>query len=221
MGKWSSWQSDGCSPFCRLLQSRRCLVSPCHGEKTKSDLPCSNGECEQPMWSDWSQWSCQCDATRTRHRDCDGGQFKLVCQGLAIHTQKLDVDNIETCDMNKMDECNEDELENYLNFGKELEAMYKNWSSQIDTDIVALLTMSYDKWIEHVQSRKKWDRIYQIWSERYHHYSQEAGMIMSVGFGLIILVGLGQVYHWVKMRRLLGAVTIGEYRYSDLESESE
>ena len=64
IGKWSSWKSNGCSKFCRLEQSRTCLVSPCHGESIKNDLPCETGDCEQPQWQEWSTWSCQCDGSR-------------------------------------------------------------------------------------------------------------------------------------------------------------
>ena len=222
IGTWSTWATEGCSQFCRLSQSRRCLVEPCNGEKIKSNEPCSTGECEQPQWGEWAPWSCECDGTRKRERKCDGGQFKLSCLGPPVHSEKVDGENVESCDMSKIDKCSPDQLKSYLDFGNELRAMYGNWSTGIDTDIVTLLSSNYDKWITRIQSKKKWDRIYEIWRERYDMYSEDAGEVMYVGFGLIGLVAFGQVWQWWQLRRLMMDVPMPtDYRYSDLESESE
>ena len=99
--------------------------------------------------------------------------------------------------------------------------MYGNWSSKLDTNVISLLQTSYITWLERIQSKQKWDRVYQIWLERYTKYSEEAGLVMYIGFGLVIFVLLGQVYNWIKLKRLLSDFDESKYNYFDLDTESE
>ena len=129
--------------------------------------------------------------------------------------------NVEACSSTEMESCNADQLQSFLDFEKELKSMYGNWSSKLDTNLIGLLQTSFTSWLARIQSKQKWDRVYQIWLERYKKYSEEAGLIMYVGFGLVVFVLLGQVYNWVKLKRLMSDYEESKYNYSDLETESE
>ena len=145
----------------------------------------------------------------------------MTCLGLPDHIEKLSMANVEACSSTEMESCNADQLQSFLDFEKELKSMYGNWSSKLDTNLIGLLQTSFTTWLARIQSKQKWDRVYQIWLERYKKYSEEAGLVMYVGFGLVVFVLLGQVYNWVKLKRLMSDYEESKYNYSDLETESE
>ena len=69
----------------------------------------------------------------------------MECLGSAIDKRPLDELSLGNCSAAEMTSCSEDELEEYLNFRDELNAMVANWTGTLDTSVVTLvLTGKFD-----------------------------------------------------------------------------
>ena len=79
------------------------------------------GECVEPIWNDWSSWTCNCDKETVRTRTCDGGKFGLTCLGDPQDKRKIrNKAQLDTCNPSDLEECDESDLNDFLNLQKEI-----------------------------------------------------------------------------------------------------
>ena len=77
----------------------------------------------EPIWNDWSSWTCNCDRQTVRTRTCDGGKFGLTCMGDPIDKRMIrNKAQLDTCNPSDLEGCDESELNDFLNLGKEIKA---------------------------------------------------------------------------------------------------
>ena len=89
------------------------LFDPCYLENI--------GECVEPIWNDWSSWTCNCDKETVRTRTCDGGKFGLTCLGDPHDKRKIrNKAQLDTCNPSDLEECDESDLNDFLNLQKEI-----------------------------------------------------------------------------------------------------
>ena len=77
----------------------------------------------EPIWNDWSSWTCNCEKETVRTRTCDGGKFGLTCLGDPIDKRKIrNKAQLDTCNPSDLENCDESDLNDFLNLEKELKA---------------------------------------------------------------------------------------------------
>ena len=138
IGTWSTWTDLKCTERCFILQERYCIVAECIGESERQTVRCAEGnpvftplfdpcylenigECVEPIWNDWSSWTCNCDKETVRTRTCDGGKFGLTCLGDPHDKRKIrNKAQLDTCNPSDLEECDESDLNDFLNLQKEI-----------------------------------------------------------------------------------------------------
>lgn len=122
VGKWGPWRPDKCSEECQLRDIRDCLVEPCIGESFRLLGSCSGGDCVEPKFFQWSQWSrCDCSMNQFRNRTCDKTEFYLQCKGHQKENREC-----------FKEDCSDEDILAFLDLKENFQKNMETWRSSLN-----------------------------------------------------------------------------------------